>query len=196
MTANISKITILVDNYAENGFGAEHGLSIWIEHENRHILFDTGQKNTFGKNAERLDIDIAQMDALVLSHGHFDHTGGIPYAISLSPKANVYCHPLLSIPGTPFGWRSKAHSNASGIQVCLDRVAAAQLHWVKDPVFLSEHLGITGVIARATEYEDTGGPSFLTRKEDGKILSKMIWLSGFERPGGLLSVSDVHTRDW
>lgn len=73
-----TRITILVDNRASHGLLAEHGFAVWIEAAERRLLFDTGQGSALGHNAGNLDIDLRTADALVLSHGHYDHTGGVP----------------------------------------------------------------------------------------------------------------------
>jgi len=74
------KITILIEDTAEpgSGLGAEHGFSAFVEFGGKKILFDTGQSGAFTENAERLGIDLNKTDFVVLSHGHFDHTGGLP----------------------------------------------------------------------------------------------------------------------
>jgi 7,8-dihydropterin-6-yl-methyl-4-(beta-D-ribofuranosyl)aminobenzene 5'-phosphate synthase len=70
-------ITIVVDNKSEKtNLLSEHGLSFWIEADEHRILFDTGQSNILSENARQLGIDLSTADALVLSHGHYDHTGG------------------------------------------------------------------------------------------------------------------------
>ena len=70
------KITVLVDTESfDENLAKEHGFSAWIETEGRHILFDTGQTGGMLENAKRLGIDLKKADTLVLSHGHFDHTG-------------------------------------------------------------------------------------------------------------------------
>lgn len=85
------KITTLMDNvvYGKNLFG-EHGFSILIETDERKILFDTGQSGRFADNAKTLGIDISQIDALVVSHGHYDHTGGIEEFVKRNDKASIY----------------------------------------------------------------------------------------------------------
>ena len=72
------KITTLVENavYGRN-LQAEHGLSLLIENNGYKILFDTGQSDLFIHNATLSDIEIAEVNFLILSHGHSDHTGGL-----------------------------------------------------------------------------------------------------------------------
>ena len=86
------KITVLVDTESfDENLAKEHGFSAWIETEGRHILFDTGQTGGMLENAKRLGIDLKKADTLVLSHGHFDHTGQIPQFLELNDKAEIYC---------------------------------------------------------------------------------------------------------
>jgi 7,8-dihydropterin-6-yl-methyl-4-(beta-D-ribofuranosyl)aminobenzene 5'-phosphate synthase len=93
MDASKIDITILVDNQAGPGLTTEHGFSLWIETDDRHILFDTGQGPALPSNARALGVDLRKTDVLVLSHGHYDHTGGIPHVLHVAPNAHVYCHP-------------------------------------------------------------------------------------------------------
>jgi 7,8-dihydropterin-6-yl-methyl-4-(beta-D-ribofuranosyl)aminobenzene 5'-phosphate synthase len=69
---------------------AEHGLSLYIEMDQRRILFDTGQSGRFMENAEVLGIDLSAVDTVVLSHGHYDHTGGLEAFCRMNDKANIY----------------------------------------------------------------------------------------------------------
>ncbi|WP_297418282.1 MBL fold metallo-hydrolase [Clostridium sp.] len=72
------KITTLIENNSDknNILYSEHGLSLYIEINEKKILFDTGQSGDFIKNAEKLKIDLNDLDFVVLSHGHYDHSGG------------------------------------------------------------------------------------------------------------------------
>ena len=75
---NNMRIVTLIENLVyKQGLTAEHGLSFYIETENRKILFDTGQSALFMQNAKTMDIDIREIDIVVVSHGHYDHTGGL-----------------------------------------------------------------------------------------------------------------------
>ncbi|MEF9939811.1 MAG: MBL fold metallo-hydrolase [Clostridium sp.] len=82
------KISVLNENTAGiRGYLAEHGLSLLIEHNEKRYLFDTGQSDVFMKNALLLEDNLLNLDAIILSHGHYDHCGGLNYlAISYREK--------------------------------------------------------------------------------------------------------------
>jgi 7,8-dihydropterin-6-yl-methyl-4-(beta-D-ribofuranosyl)aminobenzene 5'-phosphate synthase len=85
------KIVTLIENLVNSeGLVAEHGLSLYIETDNRKILFDTGQTGLFLQNAKKLGVSIEDVDALVLSHGHYDHAGGLYPFLKANSKAKVY----------------------------------------------------------------------------------------------------------
>lgn len=76
----MNKVTMLLDNVSyKKNLKHAHGLSLLIEYNNKKILFDTGPNNFFLHNAEQLTIDITNLDAVVLSHSHSDHTNGLRY---------------------------------------------------------------------------------------------------------------------
>ena len=85
------KITALTENTScKPGIGCEHGLSLFIETEKHKILFDMGQTELFAQNAKALGIDLAAVDIAVLSHGHYDHGGGLERFLSINQRAKVY----------------------------------------------------------------------------------------------------------
>ena len=85
------KIRVLMENTASAPeFLCEHGLSLWIEREDCRLLFDMGQSDKFAENAEKLGIDLGKADLAVLSHGHYDHGGGLKRFLELNQKAPVY----------------------------------------------------------------------------------------------------------
>ena len=87
------KITFLIENKTETeGVIAEHGLSVHIEAGGKRILFDGGASDAFSLNAERLGVRLEDVDLAVISHGHYDHTGGIPLFARINKKAPIYMH--------------------------------------------------------------------------------------------------------
>lgn len=87
-TNNELRITTLIENMPddEGKLIAEHGLSLHIEFDGKRILFDTGQTGDFVQNAEHLGIDLKALDDIMISHGHYDHSGGVMTLLSEMEK--------------------------------------------------------------------------------------------------------------
>lgn len=84
-------VTVLIENTTPRAdLAAEHGLSLLIETSGRTILFDTGQTGAFADNAEKLGVDLGKVDFCVLSHGHYDHGGGLKRFLEINDHAPVY----------------------------------------------------------------------------------------------------------
>jgi 7,8-dihydropterin-6-yl-methyl-4-(beta-D-ribofuranosyl)aminobenzene 5'-phosphate synthase len=90
------KITVLAENSVcklnPGNLKTEHGLSLFIEFDERKILFDTGQSDLFIKNAKKMGIDLSQVDYLIIFHGHFDHGGGLKHFLKINKKAKIFLH--------------------------------------------------------------------------------------------------------
>ena len=84
------RITVIAENKGKEGLTAEHGLSLYIEHEGKKYLIDTGAGDAFYRNAQTLDIDLRDVDAAFISHAHNDHAGGLAFFLSWNKKATVY----------------------------------------------------------------------------------------------------------
>jgi len=85
------KVICLVENTSSDPrLEAEHGLSLYLEVFEKKILFDMGQSDLFWKNSEKLGVSLEQVDFAVLSHGHYDHGGGLRFFLEHNKKAPVY----------------------------------------------------------------------------------------------------------
>ena len=84
------RITSIVENTSHTGLSVEHGLSLYIERKDGQvILFDMGQTSLFAQNAEQLGLSIPAVDTAIISHGHYDHGGGLRTFLSLNDKARI-----------------------------------------------------------------------------------------------------------
>lgn len=156
------EIQIIVDNTAGDGLLAEHGLSVLIRDGDRRILFDTGQGAAFEKNAHALGVDLATIDVLVLSHGHYDHTGGIPTVVRSRPDIDVFLHSgalrsRFAVDGRGAREIGMPHESLQAIE----KLRGRHRRLVRRSARLGERIGLCTAIERSTDYEDTGGPFFL-----------------------------------
>jgi len=155
------RITFVAENTAgARGLLAEHGLALWIEADGRNILFDTGQGLVLTANAEALGIDLGKTDAVVLSHGHYDHTGGIEHVLGGRPV--VYVHPRAF--DAKFGRRDDGEACDIGSPVrSIDQIrpSVSDVVLTTDPTKLADGIWVSGEIPRSNDFEDTGGPFFL-----------------------------------
>lgn len=127
------KITALMENAGDRpGILTEHGLSIYVETDRHKILFDSGQSDAFVKNAETLGIRLDDIDTAVLSHGHFDHSGGLKGFLEVNQKAEIYMQRGAFIP----------HYNPLGkyIGVDLSLQENSRIHYVDDSLEIDEEL--------------------------------------------------------
>jgi 7,8-dihydropterin-6-yl-methyl-4-(beta-D-ribofuranosyl)aminobenzene 5'-phosphate synthase len=155
------RITVLVENTAaRDALIAEHGLALWIEADERKILFDTGQGRALAPNAEALGIKLEEAYAVALSHGHYDHTGGLAALRETLRHAKLYVHSA--------AFDSKFGVTADGsryIGAALGRLEQVQreipnLIPTIAPTEIVPGVSVTGEIPRRNNFEDTGGPFF------------------------------------
>jgi len=161
MGKNLRIITLIEDTSFSDGLLAEHGLSFFIEYGDKRILFDTGQSDMLVQNAETLDINLAEVDAIILSHGHYDHTGGLPAVLDIACKATVYLHPAAIEP--------KYNRKASGVKsigmprLSKKAIQGRQVVWTVTPAQIFSGMSVTGQVPRLNNFEDVGGDFFLDK---------------------------------
>ncbi|WP_263769134.1 MBL fold metallo-hydrolase [Propionivibrio soli] len=157
------EISLVVDNEANPGLMAEHGFAAWAAIGDDRLLFDTSQTAALAHNASQLGIDLSCADLLVLSHGHYDHTGGLPTFLESNEHATVCfgrgatqrrfsCHP--DQPPRSIGMDDTVSS-------LIQNLASSRRKEITDWCYLYPHVGATGPVPRTTPFEDTGGPFFL-----------------------------------
>jgi len=87
------QVTLLVDNLADGCFRSEHGLSLLVQTGSGSVLFDSGQSDAWVDNLGECGFGFLDIKAVALSHGHYDHTGGIPAVAQNLPGAKLFAHP-------------------------------------------------------------------------------------------------------
>lgn len=84
--------TLVEDTSVSDEFKNEHGLSLYIETKKHKILFDLGASDLFLENAKKKNVNIKDIDLVIISHGHYDHGGGLEAFLQENNKANLYIH--------------------------------------------------------------------------------------------------------
>ncbi len=156
MKVDHMKVTVLVENTVGVPLGllSEWGLSMLLDFGDERILFDTGEQGSVIPNAQALGLDLKQVDRVVLSHGHYDHTGGLLKLLQHRGKVPVYAHPDLFAGHYGRGFNGQGEQFL-GVPFRLEQLesAGAQFHWHSEPVELRPGLWLSGEIPRHTAYE-------------------------------------------
>lgn len=147
---------------------AEHGLSVYIETAGRKILFDLGASDICLQNAKYMKIDLEQVDTAVISHGHYDHTGGVPAFCEVNSKAKIYIHEKAF--QTAFGMDDgKLDETPCSIRWSEDqrRRIAGRLTLTSGMTWLSEDIAVSGTIPATDGSAST--ESFYLKTADGDL---------------------------
>lgn len=185
-----SKLTVLADNCVrEAGLLAEHGLSFLIEADGFRLLFDTGQGHVLLHNAQRMGCSLENLDGILISHGHYDHTGGLADVLRLPGRPAIYIHP--SAVEDKFARSTTGPSRRIGMpeaaRNALEEVRS-RVVWTRTTTALTPGIAVTGEVPRSHPLEDVGGPFFrdaACQTPDLLVDDQALWI---ETPAGLVVV--------
>ena len=155
-------LTVLADNntITDRYFLGEPGLSFLIEADNRKILFDSGYSDVFIRNAEKAGEGLCDLDYIVLSHGHLDHTGGLVHLVRLltEAKINNIAHQVPELIAHPFCFYPRAKPPLPNIGSILNEDEVRRQFPVNlsdKPVWITDDLVFLGEIPRKFSFERT-----------------------------------------
>lgn len=147
----------------------EWGLSVLVEADDQKILLDTGASISAVHNADLMGIDLSEVDKIVLSHGHSDHTGGLKDVLRKMRKAiEIIAHPDV--------WASKyAGPTYVGIPFQRDELESlgASFNLTREPVWITENIITSGEIPMTNEYEKID--PILYVKEENEFRPDPLW---------------------
>jgi len=150
------RVTVIVDDRSNvEGLVAGHGLAIHVQSAKSSVLFDAGlSASPLAANGPRLGIDFESLDAVVVSHGHYDHTGGIEWVLGKCSRAKVFLHSGAII--TRFSLREGSQPASVGMpEACVAAVrrAAGRVVWTAGHTEVAEGVHVTGPIPRENPVE-------------------------------------------
>ena len=154
-----TKITVLCENTAGRPMGltGEHGFSALIEKDGQTILFDTGQGMSLANNTQVLGINLAQVKRVVLSHGHYDHTGGLPAVLYPPRGVEVIAHPDIfskkyAETETSAG-KQRIFIGIKYSQDYLEGALQARFNFIQEFSEIAEGIFFSGEVPRETDFE-------------------------------------------
>lgn len=187
------KITVLCENtVTKPGFLGEHGFAAYVETPDTTLLFDTGQGFGLVQNALRLQKDLRQVSRVALSHGHFDHTGGILSFLGVHGPCEIVGHPdVLSerFRWMPVGKEEKPVSIGIPWREAYVTSRGARFRWEKEFTEIAPHVYLSGEVDRKTDFE-TGDPKFVIRQNGNWIPDPFLddYSLALKTPKGLVVI--------
>ncbi len=176
------KVDVLIENTSEGYLSCEHGLSILIEYNGTKILLDAGSTSAFIDNADKLNIDLTEVKICVLSHGHYDHSGGFGKLLQINSNARVYVQ--RSAFGMYFSEKGGMHEISIPKDVLLHIKRFEQIQGFKEilpDIYLVPH--------STTGLNKIGKRSGLYKEENGNIIPDDFYHEQslvFDTPKGII----------
>lgn len=168
------KATVICDNYVFGfpGTVAEHGLSIFIETDAGNYLMDTGQGKGVVNNSLVLGVDLKNINGIILSHHHSDHTGGLLPVLEVKEDVNIYSHPDLFKESFKM---DKGREVYLGIPYCRGAIESTggKLIFNRDFCEIQPGIWLTGEVPRVTEFE-IGDEALLVKTEEGYAVDPLL----------------------
>jgi 7,8-dihydropterin-6-yl-methyl-4-(beta-D-ribofuranosyl)aminobenzene 5'-phosphate synthase len=148
------RITTLSENTAAFGYVGEWGLSLLVDVNGRKVLLDTGMSFSAVRNAELLKIDLHEVEAIVLSHGHIDHTGGLRKILERAGPKRIFAHPDI--------WKAKYSTKRGSTYFSIGipfsqhelKELGASFTLSKDPAEVTPGVLTSGEVPMLTDYEE------------------------------------------
>jgi 7,8-dihydropterin-6-yl-methyl-4-(beta-D-ribofuranosyl)aminobenzene 5'-phosphate synthase len=158
-------ITLIENSREKKSLDNEWGLSLYVEANERRILFDTGMSSAFVENAKKLDVDLSKVDMVVLSHGHFDHGGGLAAFFSANGAAPLY---LRTTADDNLYGKFLVRKRYVGLDRALLESNKTRLRWVEEDTEIAPGLHILTSIPDTERRPDTRS-KILVKTEHGFV---------------------------
>jgi len=169
------KATVLCENFIMSNVGAiaEHGWAVHLETKHGNYLFDTGQGKGLLNNARVFKIDLSQVQGVMISHHHVDHTGGLLNAVSAAGPVTVYAHPDLFKRETYITRQGKRMWIGVPFVRDLLESKGAEFRLRRDWVEIAPRMYLTGEIPRKTSFEEVE-KVIQTKNEAGEFIPDTV----------------------
>ncbi|VBB09370.1 metallo-beta-lactamase [Lucifera butyrica] len=171
------KLTVLVDNNTiiDRYFQGEPAVAYFIEAEGKKYLFDTGYSDLFLKNAYKMGVNLLELDAVILSHGHNDHTGGLEELVRFYTEAALegrkFQLPMLIAHPEAFREKRVNELPIGSLLTANQLKNTFSLNLSREPVALSDQLMFLGEIERSNSFE--------AMEPIGETLKDGLWQDDF-----------------
>lgn len=166
----MSRLTVVVDNAVAHATPllGEHGLSLWLQHQGINLLYDTGMGQALLPNLKALELAPASLDAVVLSHGHLDHAGGLEALLrARGGNTEVWCHPAVFTPHLKDD-KPQPRDIGPALSRAQYEDLGAVFHWVQSNTEPWPGITLLAPIPRRTAFE--GPPAGLVSRRRGHLI--------------------------